>query len=211
MNKVVKLKDSPSLKDLLAVNYQVYGVSNDRDFSTWEIYSNQEKFLMRALKGVRKGDLAKLKNNLLITVSWFCSLMNRLHVDLESAIWERFPYKCSYCAQCPCACGILKPRKRPLEIIPSQKQPKRIRGYQDMFAQIFPIEKKTLVEATLHLAEEHGELSEAIQVYSGSHRDKSFQEIRGEAADYFSCICGVCNRANFDLEQEMKNNQPLHL
>lgn len=205
MQKIIKLKKNPTLKDLLATSYQVYGIPNDRDFSMWEIFSNQEKYLMRALKGVRKGDIKKVEENLIIATSWFCSIINRMHIDLEKAIWERFPYTCSYCAQTPCACGTLKPRKRPLKITPKGKRPTLIRSYQEMFAKIYPVGKKTLTEASIHLAEEHGELSEAIQVYYGSHKEKAFQYIADEAADYFSCICGVCNRADINLEKELQN------
>jgi NTP pyrophosphatase (non-canonical NTP hydrolase) len=204
MNKVVKLKKNPSIRDLQEVNKKVYEVSNDRSFSTWEIFSNQEKFLMRAMKGIRQGDPEKLKFNLLICTSWLLSLMNRFHIDLQDAIWKRFPYVCSYCAQKPCICWKTKLYSRVAVTKPSRRPPKTIAGFQKMFAEIYTQEDRTIVHEAIHLVEEHGEISEAIQNYSGSHKEELFKEITIESADYFSCLFGLCNKAKVDFEKEIR-------
>ena len=82
---------------------EVYGLPNDRYFGVWDMISNVERFTMRGLKGIRKRNKEKTKINLLIAFSWFMSTMNRLHVDIENQVWERFPYLCSYCSSCPCS------------------------------------------------------------------------------------------------------------
>ena len=79
-------------------NYQkfvreVYGLPNDRNFSSADMLANMERFLMRGLKGIRKGNPDKTTVNLLIAQSWFMSLMNQLHLDMEDHIWRRFPYQ----------------------------------------------------------------------------------------------------------------------
>ena len=39
----------------------IYAVPDDRQFSIFDLLANQERFAMRALKGIRKKDLKKLK------------------------------------------------------------------------------------------------------------------------------------------------------
>lgn len=203
MKKKISLKKDSSLKDLQEINKLIYGQLDDKYFDIWELFSNQERFMMRALKGIRKGDSDKLRNNLVIASSWFMAIMNRLHIDLEEAVWNRFPYLCSYCAKCPCVCWKIKPRKRTKGIIDFSKRPKTIRDFQVMYDKIYPRADRTLEHEGIHLAEEQGELSEDIQLFLGSHNKKYFQNIIDEAADYFSCLMGVFNSAKIDFEKEM--------
>lgn len=160
-NSTYKLKSDPSITDLLLINQKVYGLLNDRFFNSWEISSNQEKFMMRALKGIRKHDLKKVKLNLAIASSWYFSLMNRLHIDIEEAVWNRFPYLCSYCGHCPCVCKKIKQTKRIKITRQGENRPKTIKGYQTMFEKIYPSNTRTAEEDGIHLTEEDGELSEA--------------------------------------------------
>jgi NTP pyrophosphatase (non-canonical NTP hydrolase) len=201
----MKLKKNPTLKDLQEIIYSIYGVVDDRCYDNWDIFSNQERFMMRALKGIRKKDFIKLKNNLMIATSWFLTIMNRLHINLGQAVFERFPYVCSYCAKCPCICGDIKPKKRKINLAKNmKKKPLLLRDYQRMFEQIYPISKRTLEHVGIHLAEEQGELSEAMQLYYGSHNKRYFVNIVEESADYFSCLMGVFSLAVIDFEKEMR-------
>ncbi len=181
----------------------VYGQSNDRYFSQNDIEFNIERFAMRGLKGIRKGDKEKIKQNLLITSTWFMSLLNQLHVNLEEEVWKRFPGVCSYCNCAPCACREKKTEER-LKIVPNEsRRPKTLREIQDMFRVIYPPEKRTLEDVSIHLAEEIGELSEALLAYRGSHDDRSFEQVSLEAADLFSCLVGVFNSLDLDLAHEL--------
>ena len=72
-----------------------------------------------------------------------------------------------------------------------------------MFAEIYPPERRTLEDVGVHLAEEMGEVSEAIHYYLGDHSNKQFDEVRKEAADYISCIMGIANSAKFDIAKEL--------
>lgn len=196
-------------KDTTIKQYQnfvstVYGRSNERHFSLWDMHTNMERFAMRALKGIRKNELEKTKLNLLISLSWFISTLNRLHIDLEAEIWKKFPYMCSYCGACPCECLAKKVKtKQPLNIDESKK-PKTLEEFQKMFAQVYPPSSRNLDHAGVHLAEEIGEFSEAMLAYSGGHKkEELFNEILSEAADLFSCIAGVFNSMNVGIAQEL--------
>lgn len=185
---------------LQATTKKIYGKVNDRYYDTWELFSNQERFMMRALKGVRKGDAEKLRFNLTIAFSWFLSLMNEFHLDLDKAVWTRFPGLCSYCGKVPCACRAIKPTSRPVIEPDDELRPATLGGYQKMFADIYPPSMRTLEHAGIHLAEEQGEVSEAIHQYLGSHTKKYFVWLAEESADYVSCMMGVANSADIDLE-----------
>ena len=184
---------------------KIYGRPDDQMFSLYDLLSNQERFTMRALKGIRKGSAEKLKTNLLISFSWLMSVANRLHINTEEVVWSRFPYKCSYCGLLPCACREIKQDFRSDTTSESGRSaPNSIGEYQRMFAAVYPPQKRDLVVAGIHLAEEMGEMSEAVHNFAGEHKQQQFENIRDELADYISCIFGVANSANIDLESELK-------
>lgn len=195
-------KDS-SLAQLQQIIDEIYGLPDDRLFSVSDLISNQERFTMRALKGIRKGENKKLKTNLLIALSWLGALANRLHVDLEDAVWDRFPMLCSYCGKIPCACRKIRPAKRVKINRNNSLRPGTLSGFQEMFARIYPPDTRTLTSAGVHLAEEMGELSEAVHHFFGEHKNYIFQEITEEMADYISCVFGVASSAGIDIAKEL--------
>jgi len=178
---------------------EVYGLSNNRYFSLGDMVINMERFLMRGLKGIRKKNDQKTKINLLLSLSWFMSIMNRLHIDIEDEIWKRFPYLCSYCGTYPCLCKKEKVEKRRKVIINNKKRPKTLKQFQKMFDDIYPSSARTLEHAGVHLAEEVGEFSEAIMTFRGAHKDEDFSRVELEAADLSSCLVGVFNSLEEDI------------
>lgn len=181
----------------------VYGISNERHFSLWDMHANMERFAMRALKGIRKNELEKTKLNLLISLSWFISTLNRLHIDLENEIWKKFPYICSYCGACPCDCKEKKIKtKQPLNI-DELKKPNTLEDFQKMFERIYPPSSRSMDHAGVHLAEEIGEFSEAMLAYRGGFKEELFNEILTESADLFSCVAGVFNSLDVNIAKEL--------
>jgi len=198
------VKRNTTIKEYQDFTQEVYGLSNDRYFSAWDMLSNVERFTMRGLKGIRKSDVEKTKTNLLISLSWFMSLMNQLHIDVEKEIWERFPGKCSYCQSCPCICKSKKMSKRKEKISTKKKTSKTLEDFQRMFEEIYPSNNRTLEHAGVHLAEEIGELSEAMLTYRGSHMDADFKQVALEIADFFSCFAGVFNSMKISIAKELE-------
>lgn len=202
---MAKVNQDTTIREFQNFVNDVYGLSNDRNFSMGDMLSNVERFMMRGLKGVRKKDYEKTKANLLISLSWFMSIMNRLHIDLENAVWKRFPYLCSYCASCPCVCKETKPDSRKDVIADESKRPVTMREFQNMFIKIYPSDKRTVEHAGIHLAEEFGEFSEAIMKYAGEHKEGLFENIVLESADIFSCIVGMFNSLSVDMAKELSD------
>jgi NTP pyrophosphatase (non-canonical NTP hydrolase) len=200
---MARVTQDTTVKDYQNFINEVYGPSNERHFSLWDMLSNVERFTMRSLKGIRKNDYNKIRVNLLISLSWFVSLLNRFHIDLEDAVWKRFPYLCSYCASCPCSCKEMRLKSRKSVAIDDTKKPATLEDFQSMFKKIYPPKKRTIEHAGIHLAEEVGEFSESILAYTGEHREELFEEIVSESADIFSCIMSLFNSLDINLAKEL--------
>lgn len=198
-----QVKPDTTIKEFQQFVQDVYGLSNDRYFSIQDMLSNVERFMTRGLKGIRKGDAERTKFNLMISLSWFMSMLNQLHIDIEEEVWKRFPYMCSYCASCPCVCKAQKIQTRQQVIIDNSKRPKTLEDFQNMFNNIYPVSTRTLDHAGVHLIEEMGEVSEAILTYRGNHNDEDFKKLILECADLISCIMGVFNSLNINLAKEL--------
>ena len=167
---------------------RIYALPDDRLYSVWDLLSNQERFTMRALKGIRKADHARLQKNLLIAFSWMMAVANRLHIDIESDVWHRFPMLCSYCGHKPCVCKKMKVKTRKKVPVRVALRPRSLAGFQAMFAGIYPPDGRSLADAGVHLAEEMGEVSEAVHKFLGEHKEEHFNEVRLEMADFISSL-----------------------
>lgn len=196
---MAEIKKDVTIKKFQEFIGKVYGLSNDRCFSLNDMMVNMERFLMRGLKGIRKRNDHKTRLNLLLSLSWFMSVANRLHIEIEDEIWKRFPHLCSYCGTYPCLCKKEKIKKRIKSVVNNKKRPKTLRQFQRMFDDIYPSAARTLEHAGVHLAEEMGEFSEAVMTFRGAHNDEDFEQIKLEAADLFSCIAGVFNSLEEDI------------
>ena len=198
----MKFTADQSIMDFQKFSAGVYGEPNDRMFSLADMLSHQQRFAMRAIKGIRKGDNEKLKLNLLISFAFLASIANRLHINLEEDLWQRFPNLCSYCGHCPCVCKSARTEFRQ-KVLATGEKPKTLAEFQKMFDTIYPHESRSLTEAGIHLAEELGEISEAIHVYYGNHNKDHFDQICLEISDLISCIFGVANSAGVDVAGEL--------
>lgn len=198
------INENSSLADYQRLAEKVYGVANRRHFTMDGMLTNVQRFLMRGLKGIRKGDSDKIKLNTRIALSWFMSILNQLQIDIETAVWNRFPYLCSYCGNCPCVCKPMKGDRITNLRIDESLRPKTFRGFQKMFAEIYPQTSHTLEHSGLHLAEELGEFSEAFLKFRSTHTDADFNEIVIEGADLISCFMGLFNSLNFDISKELE-------
>jgi NTP pyrophosphatase (non-canonical NTP hydrolase) len=197
------VKPTVSIKEYQQFVQDVYGLPNDRYFSLQDKLTNCERFITRGLKGIRKGDAERTKLNLIISLSWFMSVVNQFHIDIENETWKRFPYLCSYCATCPCSCKAKKVQTRQPVTIDEAKRPNTLEDFQKMFNEIYPAATRTLDQAGIHLVEEMGEVAEAIFTYHGNHNDEDFKKVVLECADLFSCLLGVFNSLEISLAKEL--------
>ncbi len=198
-----QFRKNGTLSELQEFISNVYALPDDRIYSIWDLLTQQQRFTMRSIKGIRKGNISKLKTNLLISLSWVMSISNRLHINIEDEVWKRFPMLCSYCGKKPCVCKAVKQTKRVRVRVNNTLRPHTLSAFQKMFNEIYPASERTLPDAGVHLAEEMGEVSEAIHNYLGQHLQKQFDEVKLEISDFISCILGVANSANIDTAKEL--------
>ncbi|MCH7597811.1 hypothetical protein IID27_02065 [Patescibacteria group bacterium] len=183
---------------------EIYALTDDRTYSLWDLLTQQQRFTMRALKGIRKGNKKKLIKNLMISLSWLMAIANRFHITIEDEVWRRFPMCCSYCGKKPCECKQTKLSRRKKIRIKKFIKPRSLSGMQRIFNEIYPSKSRTLADAGVHWAEEMGEVSEAIHNYLGQHFEKQFDGIKHELADCTSCIFGVANSADINIAIELE-------
>lgn len=164
--------------------------------------------LCAVLKEFGKKNPEKVEMNLIIALSWFMSLMNQMHINIEEEIWKRFPGVCSYCGSKPCECARKKTGKRRKVKIVTKKKQMAIQETQKMFAEIYPSSQRTIEDAGIHLAEEMGELSEAYLAFRGNHREETFNNLKLETADLLSCFMGVFNSLGLDLSKKLARMFP---
>ena len=197
------INQDTSLKQLQSFIEEVYSLNNDRHYDIADMLGNIQRFAMRGLKGIRKGNIEKAKKNLIISSTWFISTLNRLHIDLEEEVWRRFPNLCSYCGARPCSCKAQKLEARQDVPVVDSQRPVTMADFQLMFSGIYPPASRSLEHAGVHLAEEIGEFSEALLAYRGERAERDFREVVIEAADYFSCLMGVFNSMKLDFSLEL--------
>lgn len=200
---MARFERTGKLDDFQRFIEEVYAVPDDRLYSIWDLLTQEQRFAMRALKGIRKGDIEKLRLNLLISLSWLAAIGNRLHVSLQEEVWMRFPGLCSYCGKRSCVCKETKPPARLTVKINDRFRPENLAAMQAMFRDIYPPVRRTLADAGVHLAEEVGEVSEAVHNYLGEHKERQFDEVKLELADFISCACGVANSADIDIAESL--------
>lgn len=193
-----------SLRQFQKLVANIYALPDDRLYSIFDLLTQMQRFSMRTLKGIRKDNKEKLRKNLLVSLAWLMAIANRLHTDVEDVVWKRFPFLCSYCGFAPCQCKKIKPENRAKIKINSSLRPTTVKGFQELFRTVYPPEGRTLADAGVHLAEETGEVSEAIHNFLGQHLQKQFDEVELEIADYVSCVFGVANSASLDIASDLE-------
>jgi NTP pyrophosphatase (non-canonical NTP hydrolase) len=191
-----------SLTDFQALNQGIYGVQNDRNFEAADMASRIHSYITRVLKAVRKNNTEHACYHLAMGFSWSLALANRLHINLDDQMWERFPGYCPYCLKTPCSCKERAEERGQRQ--PIGERPTTLRQFQNMLRGIYP--NNTLKDAAMHLAEESGELGENVEFFRGTHDPEHFNEIVIELVDVVTNICAVASCLGVDLAVEMEHN-----
>ncbi len=190
-----------SLDDFQAFLDRVYSINNGRNYSNADLISYLHRHITQILKAVRKEKHDQIPYRLCMAFSWGCSIANRWHIKLPDEIWKRFPGVCPYCGAMPCFC---KERglNRQLPTQASTPRPFYMSDWQKMFSEIYP--KNTINDSAVHLAEEIGELSEAIRNHWSIHNEEWFDKSIEELVDTIANLFGVASCLKFDLEDNLE-------
>jgi diguanylate cyclase (GGDEF)-like protein len=179
--------------------------------SRFEVFTNLAKvfgagshYLFRTQdpKGAREY-LAKL-------FAWYCALGNRLHLDIEQALWEKYPGVCPRCLSSVCECpahpAAIVPEKLTMIALENARQrPDTLRDWQVMFASIYrgpsgkskvPPSRDRLALVFARMAEELGEIAEGLGRDGTVDADADFV-LRNEIADFGAWIFGLANNLHY--------------
>jgi len=200
---MAKFLQTDSLADFQKLTDVLYTAPDDKLFSLFDLVSILARYSMRTIKGIRKGDMVLTKDSLLKALSWLMTVANRLKIDLDQALWKRFPGVCSYCGDAPCVCQERHVKKRVKIREEHGKKPRTLEATQSKMAEIYPRASRTLEHAGIHLAEEMGEVSEAIRRHYSAPEEKHFASIKSELADYLSCLYNIANSADINVAEEL--------
>jgi NTP pyrophosphatase (non-canonical NTP hydrolase) len=184
------------LRDFQAWNAQVYGVVNDQNYQVSDIVSRIHRYVTHVLKLVRKEKRDDADFLLAMAASWTFALANRLHIDLQDELWQRFPGKCPYCGAKPCSCKERAKKRRTLRAGRTQ-MPQTLSEFQAMLRTIYP--DNTLRDSVMHLAEEAGEVDEAVDAFRRTHDRKYLEEVKLELVDVLTNLCAVGSCWDIDL------------
>ena len=154
------MSQSFTLKDMQENLRAIYAEANDRNYSNEGIVLRINRYTTRMLKGWRKQDFDAIRYNLTLAFGWSIALANRLHIDVQTESWNRFPNICPYCSFKPCRCKVRAKNRSPLETIVGNLD---MVNFQKMFREIYP--ENTAEGSIIHTAEEAGEIGEAIQMW----------------------------------------------
>jgi NTP pyrophosphatase (non-canonical NTP hydrolase) len=195
------IQPASSLEEFQDLNKQIYLVVNDRSYDNMAMFFRLLYHLNRVLKAVRKNDYKDIVYHLCMSLSWSFAMGNRFHVNLADEMWKSFPGCCPYCCAVPCSCKKRRAKERKNMAGKSRCcRPFCLRDWQEMFARIYPNE---IQYSAMHLAEEAGEVGQAMRIHSATHQSEWLREIIEELVDVITNIFGVANCRKIDLAKGM--------
>jgi len=197
------ISNNSSLTEFQKLNQEIYLMINDRAYDNAGIFFRLFRHITQILKAVRKKDYKNMDYYICMSFSWSLALANRFHISLADETWKRFPGFCPYCLSAPCACPKKRLKKRQkLKKKSLGKRPKSLSEWQQMFARIYPNVVQTSVT---HLAEEAGEVAEAIGNYSATRGEDWLVKITEELIDLITNIFAVATCLDFNLANGLVN------
>jgi len=123
----------------------------------------------------------------LLILAWQCG------VDMEKAVWGKYPNLCSYCLTQPCLCGPRKSGPHKHLNTPPPSEGLALGNLQRMLGNIYP-NHTSLLQECLDVIEETAESS--LEVWSS----KDPCRIEEEFADIFARLMRVGNTLGIPLE-----------
>ena len=194
------IQPTASLREFQEFNNGLYEIVDDRNYGITDLLSYLLRHATHILKAVRKAEHESTVYHLCMAFSWALAIANRLHIDVSREMWNRFPGVCPYCTAAPCCCKQRASERRLADASPKTEAPASLPAWQEMFSDIYP--NNSTQDSAMHLAEEVGELSEAIRNYLATHREDLFDKNVEELVDVIANLFGIATCLGYDLGAE---------
>lgn len=138
--------------------------------------------------------------------AWYCALSNRLQLNLEDVLWQKYPLVCPRCLKSKCECveppaEIDWEKLSVISLESASHRPETLRDWQIMFASIYrgpsgkvrvPPSRDRIALVFARMAEELGEIAEALSHDAIVDADAG-SVIANEMADFGAWIFGLAN------------------
>lgn len=196
-----------SLKEWSQMFRDIYYPAQNYGRSSFEIFTHLVKVFGAGSHYLfREHDPKGSREYLAKVFAWYCALANRLHLDIEDALWQKYPNVCPRCLKSSCQCeATINPiDAERLSIIAIENhflRPSTLREWQTMFAGIYkgPSGKEVvspnrdrIALIFSRIAEELGEVAEALSLDSAVDSDRNLV-VKNEMADLGAWIFALAN------------------
>jgi hypothetical protein len=186
---------------LFELSAEIYSQPNDQLYDLDDLFYYHQKWLLRYIDSRKKNRKDSILKNLLVSVAWFSSIVNRFHIDLEMIIRKRYPYKCPFCLELPCNCQKFLVEKKTLKTgRPTSRMPKNLSEWQKLISKIYPTGQ--LLFKNLEIIRIQDDLHQHIRLYRRQSGKRHLREIENAAADYFVELLKIFNFLEKDLGKE---------
>lgn len=206
-----------SLKDFQEMFKDIYLEKDKRDYSAEDMIIHMVEELTLLARWVRKeqmfSNLIPPQESIARFFAWLCGFCNFVSIDLEEAIFQKYPGYCPYCKRsenCMCITFTQEMTSQQKHFLLEEKEnqktmPRELKEWQEMFRKIYGRINRlqTIIQILLHLYEEISEFSRAWRL-----REKEKEEVKKEIADIFAWLCALCNKLNIDLQEIVKKRYP---
>lgn len=166
-----------SLKSWTQMFRDIYYPTQNYGRSAYEIFTHLVKIFGAGSHHLFRTHNPKGAREYLAKVfAWYCALANRLELDVEDVLWQKYPRICPRCLNNVCQCAEppapINPEKLSMIALENGHQrPNTLREWQVMFAHIYkgpsgrfnvPPARERLALVFARIAEEIGEVAEAL-------------------------------------------------
>jgi len=198
-----------TVREFQEMNAYIYGKVNER-YDDPDLILRLLEEIAKIMEIARKDELEKLPSQLARTYSWWNAVGNRFGIDLQEALWVKYPGVCPYCLRGEnCACAIEHPvisdREKTLRRLRMErdKDPKTLAGYQALHKRLYFLQNRRILvlHTAAHLGEEAGEISKEAR----HHNKKGLED---EMADVASWMFALANRCRIELAEEVWRQYP---
>lgn len=192
------------LKDWQAMFKRIFGERNKEFYTPAECLLHILEETRGIAKSLRREEDAEEMTERLATIfGWLVAVLNYLEIDMEDALWFKYPGICPYCfAKKNCFCISNEHKYDPDEVNlnhsrrDTKRMPRSLSKQQKLFKEIYGKVNAIMMRQQIwnHFMEELGEMS-----YELRHKNK--QQLKEESADVLAWLIAFCIRIDVDLDE----------
>ncbi len=203
-----------SVKDFQGMFYEIYHELNTRCYNkNGELIARLNEEISCLMEHARKDRRSAFREQLANIFSWHIAVANRLDINIQEALWYKYPGICPYCFKDKdCVCGTEHPEVEDKELKLAQlrreyagHEPQTLAEHQALHKRLYgwQHERELPIIIAAHLVEEGGEVSHAYRHFMMAkdqiEKDCWRNRAREEMADVLSWMFALANRLEFDL------------